>query len=470
MPLHAFFLCAPPLLIAVLFGVLQHHVILARKIYFLKLSLSSNPRLNINLHSYYFLQSRTIHYESSLFRALLLITEWASLMLLPLSTLIAFQLKFLPYHDVLTTWFHRLCFAMGLCVIIIMFALIRFATIPTLSALARYMSTKSGMAAAFFWCLSLIFTFCIATIPDERIDRLLVRLWPVPVPWGEETDDWESSGFPPYRVSFGPTALLFDGDVSLTSGTAISLFSRNLVIVNHDILRGVSGTEWPLLSLRGRDISYGVFDRTNLRGVDFRGARADGSRFTDARLERANFKYASLNGADFRGASLTGADFQWAELNGAYFAGGELAAARFNGASLIGAHLANQFLIATDFSGSDLTGADLRGVWFFDTQLWRSTLNGTKLSHARIWFTEYPWSGVSDERAPPAHIAIDELEISPPPNNINLKVVGFDYINGARQKTVDSIVGCLQGSSKRDFGMERLGESQSLGEFGIATT
>jgi hypothetical protein len=81
---------------------------------------------------------------------------------------------------------------------------------------------------------------------------------------------------------FLPTAALFEGEVDTATGKRSSLFQRNLVVIDEDLVKdqGLASGE-ASLSLRYRDLRY-------------------------ARLNRSDLKQADMTCADLKGAGLAG--------------------------------------------------------------------------------------------------------------------------------------------------------------------
>lgn len=108
-------------------------------------------------------------------------------------------------------------------------------------------------------------------------------------------------------------------------------------------------------------IDRAFFQKANLRGAVFGGAKGEASFFPDA----------DLRGADLQGISLVRAFFKGADLSGADLSGASLSRCLFIEASARRARLRKAFLSFTSFGKSDLSGADLReargdgSIWIF---------------------------------------------------------------------------------------------------------
>lgn len=169
--------------------------------------------------------------------------------------------------------------------------------------------------------LSLLFCLVIATVPDEGIERWIVdRLGPSRQ-LGDPVDLEACSGpFGLTPVALGDrsmlclTALLFEGAPDPVRQSLYSPFSRNLVLMDADLVDEADLTPGQRsLSLRGRDLRYAILDRADLRHVDFVAADLTGASLRGAKLDGADLGCvdperrigcARLEGADFTGALL----------------------------------------------------------------------------------------------------------------------------------------------------------------------
>ena len=161
------------------------------------------------------------------------------------------------------------------------------------------------------------------------------------------------------RVAFWPTAVLFEGAVDHLSGRPTSLFGRNLVVTDTDLVRDSEvAPDETSVSLRRRDLRYGTFDRSDFHQADLTGAmlmkaslreanlmdvKAEKAILQDADLRRAQFINETSTGRPVRGADLRDADLRRADLRQANLQG-----ARMNGALLEGAELGEALMDPED--------------------------------------------------------------------------------------------------------------------------
>jgi len=115
LPLKAFFQIVPVLFVLVHAYVLVQLYLLSRTLHFLKASIEDNikirsdrERLRTRIDSFVVTQLILVTSRSWLTQIFLRVTAWLTLLIAPiLLLLLIFQVQFLAYHDVSTTWVHR---------------------------------------------------------------------------------------------------------------------------------------------------------------------------------------------------------------------------------------------------------------------------------------------------------------------------------------------------------------------------
>jgi hypothetical protein len=358
--LRSFFLFGPMILVLIHFGLMLQHAMLARKIHELhdRVRRFEGPgmfrthRVRVQLHSYHYTQLIAGPYRSRSFAVCLSLMTWLTLVILPVFLLLHFQVTFLPYHDLTVTWAHRLFLVTDLAVIAIMGIFMRYPGKSFVIGFGANMAQRpGGFIGAGLFCMSVVvFAHCIATVPDEIMDRMMATIpgARASVPMGE-TDSRQQ------RVAFWPTAVLFEGGVDHLSGRPASFFGRNLVVTDTDLIRDSEiGPGDTSLSLRRRDLRYGTFDRSDLHQADLTGAVLTKASLRETNLIEIKAEKANLQGADLwraqflpqisqgrvmNGADLREADLRRANLQQANMQGAEMTGALLEGAELTGALL-----------------------------------------------------------------------------------------------------------------------------------
>jgi hypothetical protein len=351
--LKEFFLFGPIILVLVHMGILLQHVMLARQARELHSRLSSfegksffrTHRIRIHLHSYFFTQLIAGGQRSAFFAFFLSLMTWLSLGILPVVLLLDFQTTFLPYHDLQVTWAQR-AYLIADIVILTIFAM--FMRHPALGFVAGFGRTILERPISFLISFvlgigAMFFSMSIATVPDEQLDRAMTAVWPAAIP-----DDREEAG--PPRQAFRLTALLFDGGIDTLSGRPASMFGRNLVVTDTDLVKDGAFDEGETsINLRLRDLRYGTFDRSDMHQADLTGANLTRASLREVNLVEVRAAQAIFRGADLRGAQLfpftsigrpvSAIDLRGADLRGANLAGANLQGARLDGTLLEGTNL-----------------------------------------------------------------------------------------------------------------------------------
>lgn len=295
--LYRFFFFAPLIFIFIHFGVLVLHVVLARKAYALSSFLESQEiaetattgkpaihPLRYGVSSNFFTQFLAGQPESGLIRFFQQFMVWSTLFLLPAGVLLAFQIVFLPFHDLTATWLHRGYLAADIAMLALAGVFLpsaeRHFWKALLDGLFRfpgfYLLTASAFAGFLF------FAFAVATIPGEWLDRMLaIPGFRVAVP----SADRDKPDEPP-RLIFAPTALLFEAPLDESAGRLRSLFHRNLIVMD-ELFAGRDAAQQGAISLRYRDLRYARLDRSDLRQADLTCADLTGAVLTGTKLEGA---------------------------------------------------------------------------------------------------------------------------------------------------------------------------------------
>lgn len=374
--------------------------------------------------SNFFAQLILVRPEGRVRRSLLWLVYVSTAFFAPFFTLLAIAVRALPLHDVLLTFWLNLLLAADVGVAAYLFLRPR----------------RIWGSASFIVVLAA--ANLILCVPDSGFDQ-----------WGRDhlwTRPIGSATYGPQRTAFWPTALLFESEVdNVTRKPWLFGLSRNIALVD-DKLPVAAGAAQPSMSLRGRDLRYAIFDRSDLSGADFTAADLSRASFVAADLKGTQFgclhpewdksrpdkQCTKIESAGLQGVDLRGAKFQWrdnqrqslaginlsgarmegidlrhvdlsrATLSGAKLAGAYLDYARFIGASLTAADLTGVRAGGADFSfssmrGAHLDGADLRAatrflaadmreISLFRTRLRGAQLGGAVLRRAQVWETELP--------------------------------------------------------------------------------
>jgi uncharacterized protein YjbI with pentapeptide repeats len=412
-PLTRFFILAPMLFVLVHLAIIGQMALLARKsiafaeaIRLLEVSDQRNHPLRHELATFFLVQAIAGPERSRVIGALLHSLAWLSLVLFPVLCLLYLQMLFVPYHAVGITMLHR-CAVMAdlllLSVVGVFLVRSESSFLPALRRLGRQHPFRLLVAGAGLAALAAASLF-IATIPGERLDR---------------GDLIAAVGQPATGASLLGQALPL---LDLVFGVDGTLLPRNLIVTDLDLTaaNAAGGPRAPL-NLRGRELRFARFDRSDLRGADLSGANLEHASFIDAdlrnaslqclasdvdapdraahglgctsarqaKLTRAKLAGARLAGIDLTEANLEAAHLEDALLNGAVLASANLSGARLERASLVGgvlrgANAARASLQGADLSGAQLHLANLTNARLQGADLSRAGLEGARLQHADL--------------------------------------------------------------------------------------
>jgi uncharacterized protein YjbI with pentapeptide repeats len=408
--LAQFFQFAPIILVLLHLGIVSQLSLLARETlefdHAIRLLEATDRRthpLRLELNNFFFVQAIAGPYRSRVMSFFLHGMSWLTLVVLPVVLLLYIQVVFLPYHDPVITWTHRIALVADIVILItIGVFLMRVET----SFVQAFMRTGTSHPLSFFVTILILilitlFSFFFATIPGESLDRLTQRIIGMQVEDEGTPTSRYTSGFVLPFLSFG------------SEGSLFGVFLRNLVVTDTDFVVDKDQTPGePSISLRGRDLRFAKLDRSDLHQADITGADIRGASLTGADLRgvwlqcsditellltenraaarcttarRANFSRAKLDGAHMVGVDMSGATLEEARLEGAELAYALLAGANFSSARLEKADLTGgvqaqgaNFLIAS-LQGADFTGAHLHGADFSS-----ASLQGALFSHAYL--------------------------------------------------------------------------------------
>lgn len=469
--LAQFFQFAPLILVLLHLGLIAQLVLLAREtieldraIRMLETTERRTHPLRLELNNFFFVQAIAGPQRSSVMSAFLHGMSWLTLVIIPVVLLLYIQVVFLPYHDVGITWTQRLLLISDIAILILIGVFLARTETSFFQAFAKtsIQHPFSFLTTALLLVAAAIFSFVVATVPGEALDRIISR---TPIGGQQGKASASAAGF---KLPFVGASL---------DGTLFGVFRRNLVVTDTDLVSDKDQTPGePSLSLRGRDLRYARLDRSDLHqadltGVDLQGASlvgtdlrgallqcadinelllsqdhgaarctaarnasfsrarlagaqmlgldARGSSFEEANLEGAQLSYARLTGANFSSANLEkadltggvdaqGANFLIAVLHGADFNGAQLQFADFSSASMQAAQLAYAQLQSAVMRDVDLEGASLSNARLEGADLSGAKLAATDLRAAHVWKTEPPKpdaTGLSD---------LSELSIAQP--------------------------------------------------------
>jgi len=391
-PLVGFFQYAPAMLLLVYLSLLVQHVILARKYRRFTDAIASYERRREHparelVHSYVFSQILAGPTPHRITKVMMQLIVYVTFAVLPIITLLYFQIKFLPFHEVWITYWHRFAVILGFAMLILLTPIMQHAP-PKRKWDIRMGPQEEAWEATgtqVVLVLSLLpivvgFSWLIATVPDEWIDRRLGFVPPTRAGIGAED---EAKLLNPIVRNLVYDRLPDDGNKGWWRRWLLSY----RVLIVEDIDLGID--EAAKLVLRERNFRYAILNRSDFRRADLTWADLRGAqmwrtsakgKLNDTQLQGAVLKEAQLQGAHLSSASFQGADLNFAELQGA-----NLSYAKLQGADLRDAQLQGADLRYARLDGADLTRANLQ-----DADLEGATLQGAMLASAEIYLAKFP--------------------------------------------------------------------------------
>ncbi len=386
LPIFAFFISTPLLIVAFHFYLLMQLLMLRLKANAFNEALERDVRLMVDrvairngceLFPVTQLLAGPARECCDIHRYLLRVVAAISLQLAPLAVLVQCLLTFLPYHNEAVTWVHRGAILLDLPLILAIGHAYRLAELNSLRGFATAL-VSSAIALAVS-----LFSIFVASYPGE---------------WAHQ------SGIAARAEALG----VIGSKSNELTGRGTALFPNALILMGANPFVSSDGKPIARRSFRGRNLRSANFARAELDGVDFSGANLNDASFYQAKLrystlsciatseisrqpgrfqvvdlrpasvgrwpeggcawlQGANFQEADLAGAWLDGAQLHGANFAMAKLQGASFKAAFLDAASFlaaqlEGASFSGARLNGAALNGAKLQGADISGADLSGV------------------------------------------------------------------------------------------------------------
>ncbi|MEM1307523.1 MAG: pentapeptide repeat-containing protein, partial [Pseudomonadota bacterium] len=450
-PQIQFFQFAPILLVLFHLGIISQLVLLARKtlefdlaVQQLETSVKRTHPLRLELHNFFFVQGIAGSNRSLIMGAFLHGMSWLTLVIIPVLLLLFIQIKFLPYHSVGVTWVHRLALVADVAMMVLIGVFLIRPEASFFRAVLRSMTQYplGFVVTVSVFAIVLLFSFFIATVPGETLDRVTQRMRLNAQMTDASSgrffaDSTSTSGLaalatgptpsdPQYMIGFAVPSFIARSD-----GSLFGLFHRNLIVQDTDLVANSEVTEGePSLNLRNRDLRFARLDRSDLHQADLTGANLDGASLEGADLRRirlqcadittliltedrvrancpsarnANFARAVLADSEMSGADLRGAKFEEAKLTSAMMAYSLISGANFTSADLRKAVLSGgvkaqgaDFLIAS-LEGADLNGAHLQFAHFANARMQATILDHAKLHGAVL--TDVDLEGADLHRA-----------------------------------------------------------------------
>jgi hypothetical protein len=292
---------------------------------------------------------------------------WITLVGTPVLVLLQAQITFLPYHQELVVWLHRLAIFFDVVIIWYYWNRLRNDDDPFVKWMP---DTAWKYVGAFLSLLIVLLSVWIATFPGERAEENLPPHFSAKSRW------------------FSLHQFLFASERESVSGWPRSLFSNHLILTNLSFIDPDKIDKVTISrSFRGRDLRQAVLNGVDLRKSDLRGANLRGAKLIAADLRDAHF--GCENPPDPRGKNSTPSDDSCTRLDGATLIKANLENVNLNGihleaATLFGACLKGAQLREAHLQGVQLQEANLENADFFESKLQGADLTAAAVKNAKF--------------------------------------------------------------------------------------
>ncbi len=497
-PLFSFFLLAPLLLLLVLLSLLIQHVVLARKYRrFVKANAPNEEHpTRERVHSYVVTQLLAGPKRNMVTNWLMRRMVFVTFAFLPVFTLLYFQIKFIPYHEVWVTYWHRIAVLVGLgllftllpiillkprkqerrvgpkvrkessararvhsCVaaqllagpkrnmvtswLMRLMAFVIFALLPILTLLYFQITYWHGLAygqrIAEFIGLVILLAFLVAAY---------LQSWKPTVKLGPQKETWRSS---PLGIAFGVTAAILVIGISWLVATVPDEGLDRFVGFTPptNVLARPDNTE--LLNPLVRVVCDQILQTENsehwgwllLCLVSRRVLVVQDQDLVPNRDDEYNEVSIAPRERDLRFARLSRSDLHRADLTKADLSGAQMVATRLEKAKLEQAKLQGANLSYADLQGADLREAELQGANLIRAKLQDANLLQAKLQGAHLLVAELQGANLHFAQLQGANLLEAKLQRA---HLLQAKLQGADLLPAGLQEADLSNAG-LQGAN-----------------------
>jgi uncharacterized protein YjbI with pentapeptide repeats len=333
---------------------------------------------------------------------ILKLMAWSTLIIAPTFVLLTVQIKFLPYHSPLVTWFHR-----GLTIVDLGATLILWRASTRLHEEVNWKLLSRNWIADILAVSVGYFSVVLASFPGEfqanlekRVQRLVLRALPnvLRLDTSHPTEcDANNMMTSIFSMSFDRLVL---ENLHATDDQTVASIDRDARIKDQSPYEGQRARNFRdrdlrCASFRGLDLRRADFTNANLSGADLTHSDLQGTQFFRAnlsgavldrtRLQSASLQQATLLGTSLRNSRLQGAYATGADLRGASLANSRIQGADLSGSTLDGADFSNAFMQVTNLTGASLRAASLRGAALQGAKFDAADLGVADFSEANLW-------------------------------------------------------------------------------------
>lgn len=372
--LQAFFWSAPPLFLVFHLYLVRKITVLARDVGFYRAAIqrfvpSEEAREPLYRRLDAFFLTRLLGHaeQGNLLRLFDGMIALATVAVMPLALMLAFQLRFLAFHDGFVTMWHRVCLVADVGLLVLLVRWLKAALGDRLRLLpdVRGPWLRGGMEMARDMAGPVMagyvaFSLLVATFPGEIHDGI--------VRFPNQDPDFLWRVLAPRDVDF-----VDDEKLDKVQWT-IDLRGRNLrgAQLSGADLRKARMTE---VNLRGANVSFSQFQGADASFSQFQGAYIVSSQFQGADVSYSQFQGSGVISSQFQGAYIISSQFQGASVRYSQFQGASMCYSQFKGADVRYSQFQGADVCYSQFQGADarysqFQGADVRGA-----NLWAAVVN-----------------------------------------------------------------------------------------------
>lgn len=368
--LQAFFWSAPPLFLVFHLYLVRKITVLARDVGFYRAAIhrfvpSEEAREPLYRRLDAFFLTRLLGHaeQGNLLRLFDGMIALATVAVMPLALMLAFQLRFLAFHDEYVTMWHRVCLVADVGLLVLLARWLKAVLGDRLRLLpeARGRWLRGGMEMARdmagpVMTAYVAFSLLVATFPGEIHDGIVV--------------------FPDQDPDF-LWRVLAPRDVDFVEDEKLDKVQWTIDLRNRDF-RGaqMQGADLRKARMNGMDLRMANLREAKMQGADVSNSVMSYANISDSQLQGINFRESILINSEIVNSNLQGSDIRYAYLVGAnlslsQFQGADISESMLQGARIVDSHLQGvnfrrSNLGGADISKSRLQGADIRGVEFDD--------------------------------------------------------------------------------------------------------
>jgi hypothetical protein len=338
--LQAFFWSAPPLFLVFHLYLVRKITVLARDVGFYRAAIhrfvpSEQAREPLYRRLDAFFLTRLLGHaeQGNLLRLFDGMIALATVAVMPLALMLAFQLRFLAFHDEYVTMWHRVCLVADVGLLVLLARWLKAVLGDRLRLLpeARGRWLRGGMEMARDMVGPVMvgyvaFSLLVATFPGEIHDGI--------VTFPDQDPDFL------WRV-LAPRDVDFVDDEKLDKVTwTIDLRGRNL---------------------RGAQLSGADLRKARMTEMDLQGANMNWSQLKGADISYSNLKISNINFAQLQGIKIHNSELENTNIYMSQLQGADISESRLNGANIVKSQLQGAIIRRSDLMGANIISSQLQG-------------------------------------------------------------------------------------------------------------